>query len=132
MTFNTEKGSENMAFYFDEPSHTFSEYLLIPGYTSEECIPANVSLRTPLVKFKKGEKSAIEMSIPLVSAIMQSFQTTLWLLLWPKKAAMTFIYSALQSIEDEAAMVARVKSYKAGFCCKRLKSHSRQYSCGCD
>ena len=60
-----------MAYYFDQPSHTFSEYLLVPGYTSEECIPANVSLSTPLVKFKKGEKSAIQMSIPLVSAIMQ-------------------------------------------------------------
>ena len=61
-----------MAFYYDEPSRTFSEYLLVPGYTSEECIPNNVSLETPLVKFRKGEKPAIKMSIPMVSAIMQS------------------------------------------------------------
>ena len=67
-----KKGQKIMAYYFDEPSHTFSEYLLVPGYTSEDCIPANVSLKTPLVKYKKGEKPAIEMSIPLVSAIMQS------------------------------------------------------------
>ena len=45
-----------MAFYYDEPAHTFSEYLLVPGYSSEECIPTNVDLRTPLVKFKKGEQ----------------------------------------------------------------------------
>ena len=60
-----------MAKYYDEPSRTFSEYLLIPGYTSPECIPANVSLKTSLVKYKKGEKSPIELNIPLVSAIMQ-------------------------------------------------------------
>lgn len=45
-----------MAFYFNEPSHTFGEYLLVPGYSSAECIPANVSLKTPLVKFKKGQE----------------------------------------------------------------------------
>ena len=59
-----------MAFYYSEPSHTFSEYLLVPGYSSSECTPANASLKTPLVKFKKGEESAITMNIPLVSAIM--------------------------------------------------------------
>ncbi|MBR2385181.1 MAG: IMP dehydrogenase, partial [Clostridia bacterium] len=61
-----------MARFINEPSHTFNEYLLIPGYSSAECIPANVSLKTPLVKYKKGEKPAIEMNIPMVSAIMQS------------------------------------------------------------
>ena len=61
-----------MAHYISEPSRTFSEYLLIPGYTSESCIPANVSLKTPLVKFKKGEEPAISLNIPMVSAIMQS------------------------------------------------------------
>ena len=59
-----------MAYYYSEPSHTFSEYLLIPGYTSEECVPSNVSLRTPLVKFKKGEEPALSMNIPMISAIM--------------------------------------------------------------
>ena len=28
-----------MAYYFNEPSHTFGEYLLVPGYSSSECIP---------------------------------------------------------------------------------------------
>ena len=61
-----------MAYYYPEPSHTFSEYLLIPGYTSTDCIPSNVSLRTPLVKYRRGEKSDIYLNIPLVSAVMQS------------------------------------------------------------
>ena len=103
-----------MAFYFSEPSHTFSEYLLVPGYTSPECIPANVSLKTPLVKFKKGEKSAIELNIPLVSAIMQSVSNDTMAIALAKEGGISFIYGS-QSIEDEAAMVARVKNYKAGF-----------------
>ena len=58
-----------MAYYYPEPSHTFSEYLLVPGYTSPECVPDNVSLRTPLVKFRKGEEECpISISIPMVSA----------------------------------------------------------------
>ena len=61
-----------MATFINEPAHTFNEYLLIPGYSSSECIPANVTLKTPLVKYKKGEESAITMNIPLVSAIMQA------------------------------------------------------------
>ena len=61
-----------MAFYYDEPAHTFSEYLLVPGYSSKECVPTNVDLRTPLVKFKKGEEPALSLNIPLVSAIMQA------------------------------------------------------------
>ena len=61
-----------MAFYYKEPSHTFSEYLLVPGYSSSECQPKNVSLKTPLIRFKKGEESPISLNIPMVSAIMQS------------------------------------------------------------
>ncbi|AJA46419.1 inosine-5'-monophosphate dehydrogenase [Clostridium pasteurianum DSM 525 = ATCC 6013] len=103
-----------MAFYFDEPSHTFSEYLLVPGYSSAECMPANVSLKTPVVKFKKGETSQIEMNIPLVSAIMQSVSGDKMAIALAKEGGISFIYGS-QSIEDEAAMVARVKNYKAGF-----------------
>jgi IMP dehydrogenase len=103
-----------MAYYFSEPSHTFSEYLLVPGYTSPECIPANVSLETPLVKFKKGEQPAIKLNIPLVSAIMQSVSNDTMAIALAKEGGISFIYGS-QSIEDEAAMVARVKSYKAGF-----------------
>ena len=61
-----------MAFYYDEPSHTFSEYLLVPGYTTAKNIPSDVSLRTPLVKYKRGEECPLSLNIPMVSAIMQS------------------------------------------------------------
>lgn len=103
-----------MAIYINEPSHTFNEYLLIPGYSSSECIPSNVSLKTPLVKFKKGEKSSIELNIPMVSAIMQSVSGDRLAVALAKSGGVSFIYGS-QSVEDEAAMVARAKSYKAGF-----------------
>ena len=103
-----------MAYYFQEPSRTFSEYLLVPGYSSSQCLPANVSLKTPLVKFKKGETSAITMNIPMVSAIMQSVSDDRMAVALAKEGGISFIYGS-QSIEDEAAMVARVKAYKAGF-----------------
>ena len=61
-----------MAFYFEEPSRTFSEYLLIPGYSSTQCIPSQVNLKTPLVKYKKGTEPDISIKIPIYSAIMQS------------------------------------------------------------
>ncbi len=103
-----------MAYYFNEPSHTFSEYLLVPGYSSSECMTSNVSLKTPLVKFKKGEESAITMNIPMVSAIMQSVSGDRLAIALAKEGGVSFIYGS-QSIEDEAAMVRRVKNHKAGF-----------------
>ena len=103
-----------MAIYINEPSHTFNEYLLIPGYSSSECIPANVSLKTPLVKYKKGEESAITLNIPMVSAIMQSVSGDRLAIALAKSGGVSFIYGS-QSVADEAAMVARAKAYKAGF-----------------
>ena len=104
-----------MATYFNEPSHTFSEYLLVPGYTDERCIPSNVSLKTPLVKYRpEKENCPISLNIPLVSAIMQSVSNDTMAIALAKEGGISFIYGN-QSVEDEAAMVARVKSYKAGF-----------------
>ena len=103
-----------MAFYFDTPSRTFSEYLLVPGYSSAECIPANVSLVTPVVKFKKGEEPALKMNIPLVSAVMQSVSDDNMAVALAKEGGISFIYGS-QTIENQAAMVAKVKSHKAGF-----------------
>jgi len=104
-----------MAYYYPEPSHTFSEYLLVPGYTSEECIPDRVSLRTPLVKYRKGvEEPAISLNIPLTSAVMQSVSNDTLAIALAKEGGISFIYGS-QSIEDQAAMVAKVKGYKAGF-----------------
>lgn len=103
-----------MATFINEPSHTFNEYLLIPGYSSSECIPANVSLKTPLVKYKKGEQPAITMNIPLVSAIMQSVSGDRLAVALATEGGVSFIYGS-QSIESQAAMVKRAKGYKAGF-----------------
>ena len=104
-----------MAYYYPEPSHTFSEYLLIPGYTGENCIPDNVSLRTPLTKYRKGvEEPAISLNIPMVSAIMQSVSNDTLAIALAKEGGISFIFGS-QSIESQAAMVARVKSHKAGF-----------------
>ena len=103
-----------MAYYFSEPSRTFSEYLLVPGYSSAECMPANVSLRTPIVKYKKGEDSALYANIPLVSAIMQAVSDDRMAVALAQEGGISFIYGS-QTIEQEAAMVARVKAYKAGF-----------------
>ncbi|HHU84143.1 MAG TPA: IMP dehydrogenase [Clostridiales bacterium] len=103
-----------MAFIYNEPSHTFSEYLLIPGFTGPDCIPANVSLKTPLCKYKKGEESPIYLNIPLVSAIMQSVSNDTLAIALAREGGMSFIYGS-QSIEEEAAMVAKVKNYKAGY-----------------
>ena len=104
-----------MAHYCTEPSRTFSEYLLIPGYTGPDCIPNNVDLSTPLCKYRKGEEEApITLNIPMVSAIMQSVSNDTLAIALAKEGGMSFIFGS-QSIEDEAAMVARVKNYKAGF-----------------
>ena len=103
-----------MATYYQDVSHTFSEYLLVPGYSSADCIPANVSLKTPLTKFRKGEEPAISMNIPLTSAIMQAVSGDRLAIALAKEGGVSFIYGS-QSIADEAAMVKRVKDYKAGF-----------------
>lgn len=103
-----------MAKYYEQESHTFSEYLLVPGYSSAECIPSNVSLRTPVTKFRKGEEPKVSINIPLVSAIMQSVSDDKMAIALAKEGGLSFIYGS-QSIENEAAMVRRVKAHKAGF-----------------
>ncbi len=103
-----------MAYYFEHASHTFSEYLLVPGYSDASCVPSKVSLKTPLVKFKKGEEPAISLNIPMVSAIMQSVSGEKMGVALAKEGGVAFIYGS-QSIESQAKMVNRVKAYKAGF-----------------
>ena len=103
-----------MAQFFEGESHTFSEYLLVPGYSSSECIPANVSLQTPLVRFRRGEEPSIKLNIPMVSAIMQSVSGTRMAVALAQQGGISFIYGS-QTAEDEAAMVKFVKDFKAGF-----------------
>jgi len=103
-----------MAYFFDEPSRTFSEYLLVPGYSNADCMPDNVSLKTPLVRFKKGDEPAISINIPLTSAVMQAVSDDTMAVALAKEGGLSFIFGS-QTIESQAAMVARAKAYKAGF-----------------
>ena len=103
-----------MSEYFSEPSRTFSEYLLVPGYSGKECLVENVSLKTPVVKYKKGEESSLSMNIPLVSAIMQSVSDDEMAVALAKEGGISFIFGS-QPVENQAAMIKRVKSHKAGF-----------------
>ena len=103
-----------MATVLKEPSRTFNEYLLIPGYSSMEARPENVSLKTPVVKFKKGEEPALSMNIPLTSAVMQAVSDNNMAVALAKEGGISFIFGS-QSIESQAEMVRKAKSYKAGF-----------------
>ena len=103
-----------MAKFFDEPSRTFGEYLLVPGYTGKDTIPNNVSLKTPLVKFKKGENAPLTLNVPLTSAIMQSVSDDKLAIALAKEGGISFIFGS-QSIEAQAEMVKNVKEYKKGF-----------------
>lgn len=103
-----------MATFFEGESHTFSEYLLVPGYSSADNVPANVSLKAPLVRFARGEEPPLTLNVPMVSAIMQSVSGPKLAVALAQQGGLSFIYGS-QSAADEAAMVREVKSYKAGF-----------------
>jgi IMP dehydrogenase len=103
-----------MPHLIDDISRTFSEYLLIPGLTTKDCFPDKVSLKTPLVKFRKGERPEIELNIPFVSAIMQSVSDSRMAIALAKNGGLSFIYGS-QSIENQVEMVEKVKKFKAGF-----------------
>ena len=103
-----------MAHYYSEPSRTFSEFLLVPGFSGSDCTPENVDLRAPLVKFHRGRQPQLKINIPLTSAIMQSVSDDKMAVALAKEGGVSFIYCS-QAIEYQAAMVGRVKSHKAGF-----------------
>ena len=103
-----------MAIFVEEQARTFNEYLIIPGYSSKECIPANVSLKTPLVRYRAGEEPALSMNIPMTSAIMQSVSGDRLAVALAMEGGVSFIYGS-QTVASQAAMVKRAKSFKAGF-----------------
>ena len=103
-----------MAKLTSEVSRTFNEYLLIPGHTTKKCTPENVDLKTPLVRYKKGQKPSLSMNIPMVSAIMQSVSGDKLAVALAAEGGVAFVFGA-QTIESEAEMVRKAKSYKAGF-----------------
>lgn len=103
-----------MAYFYDEVSRTFSEYLLIPNLTRADCKPSNVNLETPLVKFKKGEKPSLQLNIPFVSAIMQSVSNDTLAIALARCGGLSFIYCS-QPIGKQVDMIRKVKRFKAGF-----------------
>jgi len=103
-----------MALYYNEPSRTFNEYLLLPNLTEKDCTPQNIDLRTPIVKFRKGEKAPLYINIPLVSAIMQAVSDSGMAIELARCGGLSFIYVS-QPIDKQAEMVSKVKKYKAGF-----------------
>ena len=103
-----------MAKVLEDVSRTFNEFLLLPNLTDERCVPSNVSLKTPLVKFKRGEEPKYSANLPLVSAIMQSVSGEKMAIALAREGGCSFIYGA-QSIESQAQMVRNVKKYKSGF-----------------
>ena len=104
-----------MAYYYEEPSRTFNEYLLVPGHTPSTCIPSKVSLKTPLVKYRPAEEECpLSLNVPMVSAIMAAVSDDRMAVALATEGGVSFIYGN-QTIEDQAAMVARAKEHKAGF-----------------
>ena len=103
-----------MAIFVNEVSRTFGEYLLIPGLTTRQCTPQNVSLTTPLVRFARGQEPRISLNIPFVSAIMQSVSNDTLAIELARNGGLSFIYGS-QRIAEQAEMVRRVKKFKAGF-----------------
>lgn len=103
-----------MAYCFEEPSRTFNEYLLVPGYSSKECTPENVDLSTPLVKYKEDGAPGLRINIPMSSAIMQAVSDDQMAVALAKEGGISFVYAS-QSVESQAAMIRRVKDHKAGF-----------------
>ena len=103
-----------MAKILEDISRTLNEYLLLPNLTDERCIPNNVSLKTPLVKYKKGEEPKYYANVPMVSAIMQAVSGEEMGIALAREGGVAFIYGS-QSIESQAAMVRHVKKHKAGF-----------------
>lgn len=103
-----------MAKYLNETSRTFSEFLLIPGLTTKDCVPGKVSLKTPLTKYTKGQTPDIELNIPFVSAIMQSVSNDGMAIALAKNGGLSFVFGS-QSIQEQAEMIRKVKNHKSGF-----------------
>ena len=99
-----------MAYIINDISRTFNEYLLIPGLTTKDCYPDKVSLRTPLVKYCKGDVSEIQLNIPIASAIMQSVSDHNMAIELARNGGVSFIFGS-QPIELQAEMVSKVKKF---------------------
>lgn len=105
-----------MAIFLNDVSHTFGEYLLIPGLTTEDSTPDKISLKTPLARYipAKQSTSPITLNVPFVSAIMQAVSNDTLAIELARNGGLSFIYCS-QPIDEQAEMVRKVKKFKAGF-----------------
>jgi IMP dehydrogenase len=103
-----------MARILEEVSRTFSEYLLVPRLTGKKHVVKNLSIAAPVVKFKKGKEPQFSLNIPFVSASMQAVSGPEMAIALSRLGGLSFLYCS-QPIDQQAAMVQRVKTHKAGF-----------------
>ncbi|MCL1946632.1 MAG: IMP dehydrogenase [Chitinivibrionia bacterium] len=103
-----------MAAIIDDVSRTFSEYLLIPRLSEKKHITNNVSLKTPLSRFKKGEKPKLSLNIPFTAASMQAVSGENMGIALAREGGTAFIFCS-QPIENQTAMIKAIKNFKAGF-----------------
>ena len=87
-----------------EESLTFDDVLLVPGYSDTSA--KEVSLKTRLTR-------AIEISIPLVSAAMDTVTDSRLAIALAQEGGMGVIHKSL-SVEDQAMQVRAVKKFEAG------------------
>ncbi|MBI4812768.1 IMP dehydrogenase [Candidatus Falkowbacteria bacterium] len=103
-----------MAKIINEPSRTFGEYLFDPDRKEKHHQPEKISLKTPLVKYQKGEEPSLFLNIPLVSACMQAVSGPELAIALARCGGISFIFQS-QPIENQVVMIRRVKGSKAGF-----------------
>ncbi len=103
-----------MARILNDVSRTFSEFLIVPRLTKKEHVPSNVSLRTPVARFRRGEESRLYLNLPFVSASMQAVSGSEMAVALARRGALAFVFNS-QPIENQAEMITQVKAHKAGF-----------------
>ena len=96
-----------------EPSRTLLEFRLLPGLTTEHSTIDKISLQTPLIYSPDNEKK-YKLNIPIVSAAMQSVSGDRMGIELAKLGGVAFIFCS-QSVEEQAKMIRKIKSHKAGF-----------------
>ena len=96
-----------------EPSRTLAEFRLLPGLTTMVAAIDRVSLRTPLV-LRPDRDDPVTLKAPLVAAAMQSVSGVTMGVELARLGGVAFIYCS-QPIAEQAEMIRRIKSHKAGF-----------------
>ncbi|HCX73956.1 MAG TPA: IMP dehydrogenase, partial [Candidatus Cloacimonas sp.] len=96
-----------------EPSRTLMEFRLLPGLTTGEHNPKDISLRTPLV-YSADNNKKYYLNIPLVSAAMQSVSGAQMGIELARLGGAAFIFCS-QTPAQQAEMISKIKHHKAGF-----------------